>query len=301
MQRWETYRLDAHPEFASLPREYCTLTMISGPKPGTVQPVGKEPLILGRDPALPSFIEDRGMSHQHAKIFQVAGVFFVQDLNSTNGTRVNGECLERARDLKDGDKIQLGENTVLRVALLDAEEHAAQQKVFEAAIRDPLTGAFNRGYFQDRIDTEFAFSLRHKVPLSVLLLDIDFFKRVNDTFGHQTGDDALCAVAAAINGAIRCEDVFARYGGEEFVLLARGIPADGASMLGERLRETVAAVRLTSRDGRPVPLTASIGFASFSENCPYDNSATLVAAADRALYRAKKDGRNRVCGALKAA
>ena len=294
MQQWKTYQLEAHPEYTALPPEFCLLTMVSGPNPGAVQPVGKEPLVLGRDPMIKGHIDDRGMSRQHAKIFQVAGVFFVQDMESTNGTRVNGEPLARARDLKDGDHIQLGENTVLRVSLLDAQAYAAQQKMFEAAVRDALTGVFNRGYFEERLTAEFAFSLRHKVPLAVLLLDIDFFKKVNDTHGHQTGDDALCAVAQAVQGAIRCEDVFARYGGEEFVLLARGIGSDGARQFAERLRAQIEAIELTSRAGEPVPLTTSIGYAAFEQGEGFSNGSGLVAAADRGLYQAKQSGRNRV-------
>ncbi len=293
MARWQTFRIDEHPDFAALPREYCTLTMIQGPAPGAVQPVGKDPVVLGRDPELPCWIDDRGMSRRHARVFTMAGQFFVQDLESTNGTRVNGMMLDRPHQLRDGDRIQVGENTVLRVALLDAQEHEAQQRMFRAAITDPLTGLCNRGYLDDRLASEFAFAHRHRVPLAVLFLDLDHFKRINDNFGHAVGDEALRRSAEALRKELRQEDLLGRYGGEEFILVARGTERDGASTLAERLRQAIADLELTS-EGKRVPLTVSVGVAVYQPDGPFTHPEELVAAADRAVYRAKEGGRDRV-------
>jgi diguanylate cyclase (GGDEF)-like protein len=128
------------------------------------------------------------------------------------------------------------------------------------------------------------------------MLDLDWFKRINDQHGHVGGDDVLRKVAAELGRLVRVEDVFARYGGEEFVLVVRSTPHDDALRLAERVREAVAALPLTV-GGAPVTMTASIGVASFSELDAKATPEDLIALADRRLYRAKAAGRNQVCGA----
>jgi two-component system cell cycle response regulator len=292
MARWQTYRIDQHPDYSALPREYCTLTMIRGPMPGAIQPVADEPVVLGREDSLPARIDDEGLSRVHAKVFREGTDFFVEDLDSTNGTRINGSALTTRRKLEDGDRIQLGHNTVLRVALLDTHEHEAQQRLYASAIFDPLTQVFNRGYFEHRLVAEFAFSRRHHTPLAILLVDLDHFKSINDTYGHQAGDEALRAMAGALRNTVRVEDVLARYGGEEFVVIARGIDRGGAMLFAERIRETIERTPFEHR-GVTLRVTASVGVAALGEGTAYGHSAELVAAADRAVYRAKNEGRNR--------
>jgi diguanylate cyclase len=126
-----------------------------------------------------------------------------------------------------------------------------------------------------------------------LLLDIDFFKKVNDTFGHQAGDAVLVEMSAAISSNLRAEDVFARYGGEEFAVILRGIDIENAYHVGERFRSIVQSLRIEFGD-QVIPITISIGTASL-DCCGDDASAeTLIAAADRRLYAAKRGGRNQV-------
>lgn len=288
-----THRVEERPDFETLPKDRCTLTMLTGARPGAIYTLGPGELILGRDEELSWRIEDRAVSSHHARLSGVDGRFQIEDLDSTNGTYVNGERVQR-RELRDGDRIQLGEHTLLRVALQDATEHEAAQRMYEAAVLDPLTGVYNRGHLEAVLTAEFAFAQRHKTPLSVIFADLDHFTDVNNTYGHQAGDAVLQDVAQAIRQAVRTEDLVARYGGEEFVLVARGIDLNGAIAMAERIRRKVEGVTVPL-DDTLLSVTASFGVACFEAATPYDTREQLVAAADRAVYRAKAEGRNRVC------
>jgi diguanylate cyclase (GGDEF)-like protein len=290
---WQTFRIDEHPDFKSLPKDRCTLTMLQGPTPGAIQPVVADELVLGRGDDLPARIDDRGISRHHARVHRLLGEWCVEDLDSTNGTLVNGVKITRVTRLRDGDRIQLGETTLLKVALQDATEAEAVRKLYDSAVKDPLTGIHNRGFFDERLGVEFAYAKRHGQPLSVMLLDLDFFKRVNDTWGHQAGDLVLQSVSATVASCIRAEDVFARYGGEELVIIARGLEPGHALAFAERIRATIEA--------QPIPwttqqlnVTASIGVGMFDAAHPFAHEEELLAAADRAVYQAKNEGRNRV-------
>jgi diguanylate cyclase (GGDEF)-like protein len=176
--------------------------------------------------------------------------------------------------------------------------------MFESASRDGLTGALNKRYFLERLEADVAHAKRYHQHLSLLLFDIDHFKKVNDTWGHPAGDCILRGVAAAVAAALRREDVFARYGGEEFAVLARSTDAATAVELAQRLRHTVETASFDTDRG-PLRVTISVGVASLRPEArgqergleaqgPERTAAALVAAADQALYRAKADGRNRV-------
>jgi len=286
----DTHRMDRRPDFEALPRDRCTLTMLTGPRPGAIHTMGPGELILGRDDELPWRLEDRGVSGFHARLFSKGGKFFVEDLESTNGTYVNGQTI-LVQELSDGDRIQLGEHTLLRASLQDATEHEAARKMYQAAVMDPLTGIYNRGHMEAVLLQEFAFAARHKSPLTVMFVDLDHFTKVNNMYGHQAGDAALRMVAQAIHHAVRTEDLVARYGGEEFVLVARGIDLNGSMVMAERVRSTIEHCRVPL-ERESLQVTASIGVACFEAATPYQSQQELVAAADRAVYRAKKEGRN---------
>ena len=160
---------------------------------------------------------------------------------------------------------------------------------------DALTGAYNRKHFAERLTSELAYAKRHKTPLSLLMFDLDHFKRINDTLGHLGGDHVLRSVAALVKKTLRAEDVFARYGGEEFAIIARGIDVEKAFLFGERVRAIIEMARLEFNK-TPIPVTVSVGAASLV--CCTDPSADgLVAKADERLYAAKRGGRNRTVGA----
>lgn len=292
-----TFRMDNRPDFEDLPKDRCTLTMLTGPTPGVIKTITTGELTIGRDEDLSWPIEDRGVSGEHSRIGFFAGFFEITDLDSTNGTYVNGRKLSGPHRLRDGDKIQLGEHTLLRCSLQDETEQQASRRMYEAAVKDPLTGIFNRGHLEAVLVAEYAYAQRHKSPLSVIFVDLDHFTKVNNTHGHQAGDAVIRAAAQAMFNAIRTEDLVARYGGEEFVLLARGIDLNGSLAMAERVRVIIERMKVQTQ-GKELSITASFGVACFEAATPFESVEQLVAAADRAVYRAKAEGRNCVSAAL---
>ena len=160
------------------------------------------------------------------------------------------------------------------------------------AITDPLTGVYNRLALAQQLSQALAHAARAQEPVSLLLIDADYFKAFNDTFGHQAGDDALCALAQVIRAAVRAADIVARYGGEEFVVILPATDGAGASALAERVRTAVQAARWCHRN-----LTVSIGVVTRPPGHPRCTTELLIADADAALYRAKAAGRNQVVSA----
>ncbi|TNC98397.1 MAG: diguanylate cyclase [Gallionellaceae bacterium] len=178
-----------------------------------------------------------------------------------------------------------------RIDLLEAEN-----------ITDPLTKVYNRRYLDRRLEEEVARSRRYALGLSILLLDIDHFKRVNDTYGHQAGDVALSVLGSLLKADLRDLDVVARYGGEEFLVICTNTGIDGAALVAERLRHLIESypVEIADASGasQNIQISISVGVAGLSASV--DSKEKLVQAADRALYRAKGDGRNRVVVASSA-
>jgi diguanylate cyclase (GGDEF)-like protein len=159
------------------------------------------------------------------------------------------------------------------------------------ATLDTLTHTYNRRHFLELAERECARAARHNVPLALLMVDVDHFKNINDTWGHLAGDDALRGIADACRSTIRRSDLLARYGGEEFVILSPQAGVRNAAQLAERLRARTQSIRIESL-GRTIPVTVSIGVAEFQPQ-RMDLDA-LIAEADRALYDAKRKGRDRV-------
>jgi len=162
-------------------------------------------------------------------------------------------------------------------------------------ITDPLTKVYNRRYLDRRLDEEVARSKRYSLDLSILMIDIDSFKRVNDIYGHQAGDVTLCTLCSLIKTVLRDTDVLARYGGEEFLVICTNNAISEAALVAERIRQLVESHQIKVTDGsganRNIRITISIGAAGFNASF---NSKKLVQAADEALYRAKAEGKNRV-------
>jgi len=165
----------------------------------------------------------------------------------------------------------------------------AYRLAVERALRDPLTGALNRAALEEALQREVEVARRQGTPLAVLVVDIDHFKAVNDTYGHRFGDDVLRAVAHAVSDTIRRSDAFYRYGGEEFVVIASHTQPPGAQQLAERIRGSVAAIGTVG--GRPMQVSVSVGVAVLRTG---ESDEALFQRADQALYRAKQNGRNRV-------
>ncbi len=187
-----------------------------------------------------------------------------------------------------------GENqtiTSIFIVVQDVTELATyERKMAEMVVRDALTGSYNRRHLEERLNAECERHRRHARRLSLVMLDIDFFKAVNDTHGHQCGDQVLKSVAAGIGSAIRKSDCLARYGGEEFCCLLPETGVENARALAEQLRRQVEAMS-TNCQGREVKVTISLGV---SELAGTDTPETLLKRADEALYEAKRTGRNKV-------
>ena len=278
-------------------RSRGVLTVIVGSQTGKVVRLAEVGTTsMGRGPDQDVRFDDGSVSSGHANIARVGGIFVFADMKSTNGSYINDARVTDPVQLRDGDRIQLGRETILRFTLVSLEEEAALQRVYDAALRDGLTGVFNRKHLEERLDAEVSFAARHKTELSLIMLDIDFFKRVNDTLGHPAGDAVLKNVAVLLQNTIRNEDLLARYGGEEFTIIVRGIDLQSTAMMGERLRVAVEQ-NPTVIEGRPLHVTVSLGAASLTCCADQRNRNTLVAIADRRLYFAKQGGRNRVIAA----
>ncbi|MDH5674608.1 MAG: diguanylate cyclase [Myxococcales bacterium] len=273
-----------------------TLTVLVGVNVGQVHTLGDIPLVIGRDAEADLRIEDTGASRRHARILPCGDHFEIEDMASTNGTYLEASRLVGSARLLEGARILIG-STVLRFAMQDAVEQRASRQMYELSVRDGLTGLYNRRHFDERLRGELAFAKRHRAPLSVLLLDVDHFKQVNDVFGHPVGDVVLQKVGQALRLQLRIEDLIARYGGEEFAVVARAIEVSGAHALAERLRTAVENLDL-GRGDVPHRVTISIGVASQAADGITDDPEALLIAADAALYAAKHAGRNcvRVAG-----
>jgi two-component system, cell cycle response regulator len=281
------------PERQSQAGRAGTLTVLQGTDVGACFMLPKEQNVLGREPGAEVMLEDDSVSRQHARIHARGdGIYDIEDLGSTNGTYVAGALVSGRVRLMDGVRVQVG-HTLLRFALQDEVERAASRRIYEMSVRDGLTGVYNRRYFEERMASEFAFAARHKTPLSLILADIDHFKRINDSWGHHAGDTVLRRVAVELQAGVRTEDVVARFGGEEFAIVARGIDVDGARMFAERVRVIIQRSVITW-EGDRMPVTMSLGVAHNQGNATIDKPELLVAAADMALYSAKHAGRNRV-------
>ncbi|MBI3185587.1 MAG: GGDEF domain-containing protein [Myxococcales bacterium] len=250
-------------------------------------------MVIGRGNDTDVHLADDGISRRHAKVsIGPDGSVIVSDMGSTNGTFLNGERVA-TKALQDGDKIQVGTATILKFSYQDALDEAVQKNLYESATRDGLTQLHNKKYFTEALAKEFAHALRHQAPLALLMLDVDHFKKVNDTYGHPAGDYVLQTLGAKLGEALRADDLAARYGGEEFAVILREATLEQAAICAERLRASLAATSFEF-GGTKLPVTISIGVACASPGGQIPTAEDLVAAADRNLYQAKRSGRNRV-------
>jgi two-component system, cell cycle response regulator len=264
-------------------------------------PLEREEVILGRALEADVRINDTKVSRQHARITAMkdprnpSANYLLTDLQSSNGTFLNGEKVTQ-ETLQNGDKITIGDH-ILRFELLDEIDREYQNQIRRLLVHDDLTGLLSSRSFFSELRRESSRAKQSNQPFCVLMMDIDYFKTVNDTYGHLTGSKTIEEVGLCITQTLRSGDVAARFGGEEFAAflldaeLAQGIVAAG------RIRQTIETQPFSViKHGKPSGIhhvTISIGVSSYPNDS--EDPIELVEMADSALYRAKRLGRNQVC------
>jgi len=277
---------------APISRDQAYLIVLAGSAMGEMYKIARPQTIIGRGQTAHVRMMDDGISREHCEIQVEGDSMILHDLGSTNGTFCRGLRVDR-HVLEDGDKILVGSSTVLKFTYHDSLDEVFQRQMYESALRDDLTKTFNKKYFTDRLESEFAFATRSKADLSLVVFDLDHFKTINDTHGHPVGDQVLSEMAQVVSALIRAEDVFARVGGEEFAVICRGADSVQGLAVAERVRQAVDGHTFRANN-KLIPVAVSAGVASIPDTRIAD-AQSLVAAADHALYEAKRTGRNRVC------
>lgn len=277
------------------------LVFLSGELIAVPIPLEREEVILGRALEADVRVNDSKVSRRHAKIKQVKNPesgridYILTDLGSRNGIYVNGVRVTEA-PLSNGDKITVGEH-ILRFELLDEIDREYQRQIHRLITHDDLTGLLSSRSFFSELRREAARAKAGGRQFCVLVMDVDHFKQVNDTYGHLTGSKTLEEIGQCIIGIMRSGDAASRFGGEEFAAFLLDADLTQGLVAAERIRSTIENHRFSViRHGRADTahhVTISIGVASF----PNDSTdpIELVEMADSALYRAKREGRNRVC------
>jgi len=250
-------------------------------------------IVVGRGDSATFQLRDASVSREHAS-FQIPkdGGITVEDLGSTNGTRVNNKTIEGPLALEDGDLVRVGD-VVLRFRLMDSADVKFQQDIstqVRNARKDAITGLFSRRYLDEQLPQLVKGHRRNQQPISLLMLDLDHFKQVNDDHGHLIGDAVLAKVANAVQGAIRGADSAVRYGGEEFCIILPGTRRIEALTVAERVREAIEAIDFSDTQAG-LEVTGSIGVATLAEQ---EGIREWLQRADIALFTAKHAGRNRV-------
>ena len=268
------------------------LVVMAGSNVGEMYKLDKAQLVIGRGDKADLRLVDDGISRDHARIVKEGDQMVLEDMGSTNGTYCNGGRVSR-QALAEGDKILLGSTTILKFSYHDKLDEAFQRQMSESALRDGLTRAYNKRYFSERIESELQYSLRHDAPVSLIFLDIDHFKAINDRHGHQAGDHVLVQLSSLAMSMLGEDDIFARYGGEEFAIIARGLDVTAAQAVSERIRTSVETHPFAF-EGATIPVTISVGV-SYAPGLAIATTVDMVARADEALYAAKRSGRNRTC------
>jgi diguanylate cyclase (GGDEF)-like protein len=251
-----------------------------------------KPAVIGRKEDADIILNEEGISRRHAMIsFLPLNKIVVSDLQSTNGTFVNGEKITE-KALQDGDRIQIGNACILKFSYQDKMEEKFQENLYQSATQDPLTGIYNKKFFLDNLAKEFSFSKRTISNLNLIIFDIDHFKKINDTYGHQAGDYVLKTISDTLKKQVRREDLFSRYGGEEFVLILKGKNEEHALMFAERIRKLIKDANF-NYENKSIQITISMGISTYN-GTNFENIEELIKSADDYLYKAKQKGRNRV-------
>ena len=277
------------------------LVILQGHALGLTVPLEKSPTVMGRGTTTDLVLSDEIASRQHAEIVRLdledgCAEYYLNDLGSTNGTFLNGSRVTSEQLLQDGDKIKIG-NHLMKFAMLDEFEAEFQERLHQMTQRDELTGLKSRrSLFADidRLVTQ-ATKREDRTDISVLMMDLDFFKKVNDGRGHLIGSHTIREVGHIIRDCIGNADLAARYGGEEYLAYVLGGREQGLEV-AEKIRQAIEAHEFpasTSDLSQKMHVTISLGVASYPDDAA--TALDLIQKSDQALYRAKLSGRNRTC------
>lgn len=265
------------------------VVVIHGEGLGKRMDIGERPLVVGRSHEADLRILHSSVSRQHCEIWYENGRYRVRDLNSTNRTRLNEVAIESA-ELNDGDHLTIGES-ILKFVSHASVEARYHEEVHQLATHDALTGFYSRRPYLEIVEHEILRAIRTGAALAMAIIDVDLFKRINDTHGHLAGDAVLRQVASEVGSALPTGFIAGRIGGEEFAVMMPDTLPDAALVVAEKLRCAVAqSVFMVA--GNRENVTISIGLAHLG--AIHRDRSSLMRAADSALYQAKEEGRNRV-------
>jgi diguanylate cyclase (GGDEF)-like protein len=270
-------------------QQQALLLVLSGPRLGNRTLLADSPVEIGRGSGAGLVLDADSVSRRHARIEPLDAGYRLTDLGSTNGTYVNGVRVKE-HVLKDGDRVQIGK-ALLKYLAGGNIEGAYHEEVQRLMSFDALTGVSNKRFFEENLRV--ALSVAQSEAVSLLVFDIDHFKKVNDTYGHMAGDAVLCATANIAKAGLPPEFLFARVGGEEFAVLCPNTPLAKARVCAERIRVAVAD-NAPIFEGKTLPVTISLGVAELAPGSE-ETPEALYGRADEKLYQAKGSGRNRVC------
>ena len=264
---------------------------IYGKDIGRKFPLDRVQTTIGRGPDNSIVCDMDNVSRAHCKIYAGAGGNYIEDMGSTNGTFVNDEELASRRKLKNGDLVKVG-GVIFKFIDGDNIEQLYYEEIYRMAIIDGLTQIFNKRYFLEFLEREMARCQRYSRPLTLIMFDIDHFKRVNDEYGHLAGDYVLKRLADLISKKnIRKEECFARYGGEEFGIVLPDTTSERGVILAEKIRVSLEETRFEFEEN-VIPVTVSMGVGQLQRG---DTTESFIQQADMKLYEGKQTGRNRVC------
>jgi two-component system cell cycle response regulator len=271
-------------------KEAC-LVVIYGLDLGKKFNLDRPSLIIGRSSKADIQIDQEAVSRNHCKLINTGKTIMLRDLGSTNGTYINDELVDEYV-LRDGDFIKVG-RCIFKFLTGSNIENAYHEEIYRLTTVDGLTQIYNKRYFVETLEREIGRAQRYRRDLSLILFDIDHFKKVNDSFGHLAGDYVLKQLAAVIKSRIRREDILARYGGEEFAIILPEIDSYNACQFAEKIRLLTEKAVFKFEDTE-IPVTISVGVASLLADVA--DPSEFVKLADTKLYEAKDKGRNCVVG-----
>ncbi len=236
------------------------------------------------------WIDDASVSREHCQLEFNGTQAIVTDLGSLNHTFVNDKMVVQSAELCHGDMLRVG-NVRLRYFAHGSADQLLFDRIYRMAVQDRMLEIFRRDYLLEKLEEEFRSAKISQGEISMAFLDLDKFKSINDTFGHDAGDTVLKEVCKVIKPLLRPTDVFGRYGGEEFCIIMPQLGLDQAYAFSEKVRTSVQAARI-DYEGTTIPITVSIGVASYAPSMAA--SMDLVKLADSLVYESKSGGRNKV-------